>query len=148
MDEFNPYAPPAAGSVVVPTALLSGYRLYLVLNGLYAALVGVCLLVLLVGGSIRLAAPDLLVVGVFLAPLLSCWMVVANYAHVFRYWRFVQALIAGLLLLFCLDDLSRGALAGVGLFMALVNALSLITSSRFYLLKRAATQPVGVVQNG
>jgi hypothetical protein len=102
----------------------------------------------LVGGSIRLAAPDLLVVGVFLAPLLSCWMVVANYAHVFRYWRFVQALIAGLLLLFCLDDLSRGALAGVGLFMALVNALSLITSSRFYLLKRAATQPVGVVQNG
>ncbi|WP_445937046.1 hypothetical protein, partial [Pseudomonas sp.] len=56
-----------------------GYRLYLVLNLLYAGLLGICLLVLLVGGSIRLAVPDMLVVGIFLAPLLSCWMVVANY---------------------------------------------------------------------
>jgi hypothetical protein len=148
MDEFNPYAPPAARSVVVSADRPSGYRLYLVLNLLYAAFVGVCLLVLLMGGSIRLAVPDLLVVGIFLAPLLSCWIVVMNYAQVFRYWRFVQALIAGVLLLFCLEDLDRGALVGVGLFMALVNALSLIASSHIYLLKQAPTQPAGVVQKG
>jgi hypothetical protein len=148
MDEFNPYASPAARSVVVTASGPSGYRLYLVLNLLYAALVGVFLLVLLVGGNIRLAVPDVLVVGIFIAPLLSCWMVVANYARVFRYWRFVQALIAGVLLLFCLEDLSRSALVGVGLFMTLVNSLSLITSSHFYLLKHAAMQPAGVVQKG
>lgn len=148
MDEFNPYASPATCSVVVPAARPSGYRLYLALHLLYAVLVGVCLLVLLMGGSIRLAMPDLLVVGIFLAPLLSCWMVVANYAQVFRYWCFVQALIAAVLLLFCLDDLGRGALVGIGLFMTLVNALSLLTSSHFYLLKQAVMQPTGVVQNG
>jgi|GEM_PF-6044392 hypothetical protein len=148
MDEFNPYASPATSSDVMQVPRTSGYRLYLVLNLLYAGLLGVCLLVLLVGGSIRLAVPDMLVVGIFLAPLLSCWMVVANYAQAFRYWRFAQALIAGVLLLFCLDDLGRGALVGIGLFMTLVNALSLITSSHFYLLKQAAVEPAGSVQNG
>lgn len=148
MDEFNPYASPATSAVMAQVPRTSGYRLYLVLNLLYAGFLGVCLLALLLGGSISLAVPDMLVVGIFLAPLLSCWMVVANYAQAFRYWRFVQALIAAVLLLFCLDDLGRGALVGVGLFMTLVNALSLITSSHFYLLKQAAAQPVGVVQNG
>ena len=148
MDEFNPYAPPATRADLIHVPITPCYRLYLVLNLLYAGVLGIFLLVLLVGGSIRLAVPDMLVVGIFLAPLLSCWMVVANYTQAFRYWRFAQALIAGVLLLFCLDDLGRGALVGIGLFMTLVNALSLITSSHFFLLKQAAKKPVGVVQNG
>lgn len=71
MDEFNPYAPPATRADLIHVPSTPGYRLYLVLNLLYAGLLGICLLVLLVGGSIRLAVPDMLVVGIFLAPLLS-----------------------------------------------------------------------------
>jgi hypothetical protein len=105
-------------------------------------------LILLSGGRIRLAVMDLLVVGIFIAPLISCWLVVANYPEAFRYWRFVQALITGVLLVFCLEDLGRGTLAGIGLFMTLTNALSLIASSHFHLRKQSVTQPAGVVQNG
>lgn len=148
MDEFNPYASPVADSGVVSVDRSSGRRLYLILNLVYAVLVGIGLLFLLLGGSISLALADLLVVGIFLAPLLSFWLVMANYARVFRYWRFVQALIAGVLLLFCLVDLGRGALVGVGLFMALVNVLSLIFSSHFYLLNQRSTQLPGGVQSG
>lgn len=148
MDELNPYASPAASSVDDVRGSPPGYRLYLGLNLLYAVPILAILLILLLGGRVSFAVPDLLVIGIFLAPLISCGLVVANYAQVFRYWRFAQALIAGVLLLFCLEDLGRGALVGVGLFMTLVNVLSLITSSHFYLLKQAATQPAGVVQRG
>lgn len=148
MDEFNPYASPAALSTDAADLSPSGYRLYLALNLLYAVLIIACLLILLLGGRVGLAVHDLLVIGIFLAPLISCGLVMADYPQVFRYWRFVQALIAGMLLLFCLEDMQRGALVGVGLFMTLTNALSLLASSHFYLLKQAASRPTGAVQKG
>lgn len=148
MDELNPYASPTADSVVELPSRPLGYRLYLAINLLYAGLTLMALLILLSGGRIRLAVMDLLVVGIFIAPLISCWLVVANYPKAFRYWRFVQALIIGVLLVFCLEDLGRGTLAGIGLFMTLANAMSLIASSHFHLRKQSVTQPAGVVQNG
>lgn len=148
MDEFNPYAPPAASAVLEKDASPPGYRVYLGVNVLYAVLIMLFFLILLLGGRIRFAAPDLLVTGIFLAPLVSCWSVVMGYSRVFRFWRFVQALIAGVLLVFCLQDLGRGALAGIGLFMTLANVLSLMTSSRFHLLRQANSRFTGVVQKG
>ncbi|PTS85119.1 hypothetical protein DBR00_04790 [Pseudomonas sp. HMWF032] len=148
MDEFNPYAPPAAHPAAELPSRPSGYRLYLACNLLYAALTFVALLMLLSGGRIRLAVTDLLVVGIFIAPVISCWLVAASYSKAFRYWRFVQALITAVLLVFCLDDLGRGTLAGIGLFMTLINALSLLAASHFYLRQQAVARPASVVQNG
>lgn len=148
MDELNPYAAPTAQPVIEKDPHPSGYRVYVGVNLLYAVAILLFLLVLLLGGSIRLAAPDLLVLGIFLAPLVSFASVAMGYSQVFRYWRFVQALIAGVLLVFCLQDAERGALVGVGLFMTLANMLSLLTSSHFHVLKQLQGCPSGVVQPG
>jgi hypothetical protein len=143
MDERNPYAAPAASLGTSRRVNPPGYGLYLGLNLLYALLMLGCLAILLLGGRIAIEGAHLLVVGIFLAPLVSCLLVVGEYPRLFARWRWLQGLLCAVLLLFCLQDLARLALLGIGVFMTLVNLFSLLASGHFQRLRQAAHTPLG-----
>lgn len=141
MDERNPYAAPAASLGTTRRVNPPGYGLYLGCNLLYALLMLGSLAILLLGGRIALEWSHLLVIGIFLAPLVSCLLVVGEYSRLFARWRWLQGLLCAVLLLFCLQDLARVALLGIGVFMTLVNLFSLLASSHFQRLRQEARNP-------
>lgn len=148
MDEFNPYAPPRS-QVSVTGSLPSaspGFAAYLLVNGLYAGVMLLALLILLRSGTLRAEFSHLLVVAIFLAPLFSCALVYARRGSLFRRWRWVQGVGSGVLLLFCFLDITEGrGLRGIGVFMTLANALALFVGEHFLRLRQSSPTGAGPV---
>ena len=134
MDEFNPYAPPRSrGSApVAPVGAAPGFAVYRLVNGLYATIMLVCLLILLRSGTLHAEFHHLLVVSIFLAPLLSFVLVLRRRWVLLGRWRWLHGLGTAALLLLCFLDLSEGrGLRGIGVFMTLVNAAALLAGEYF-----------------
>lgn len=143
MDEFNPYAPPrSAAPAPLPPAAPRGFRVYCLVNWLYAAAMLLALGILLRSGTLRAEFSHLLVVAIFLAPLLSFALVLGRGTAPFLRWFWVQGLGSAGLVLLCLLDLTEGrGLRGIGVFMALVNVLALGAGAHFLERRAEAGRP-------
>ncbi|WPP45081.1 hypothetical protein [Pseudomonas sp. AN-1] len=145
MDEFNPYAPPRSRDPA-PLRMSGeppGFATYRLLNGLYAGVMLLALLILLLNGTLQAEFSDLLVLAIFLAPLLSFALVLGRRRQAFRRWRWFQAAGSGVLLLFCLQDVvGSGVLNRAGLFMTLANLFSL-GAGQYFLVRRLSPGAAG-----
>lgn len=148
MDEFNPYAPPRSrdpAPLYVPSEP-PGFVVYRLVNGLYAGVMLLALLILLRSGTLQAELSHLLVVAIFFAPLFCFALVVSRREPLFRRWRWVQGVGSGVLLLFCFLDIAEGrGLRGIGVFMTLANALALVAGEYFLRLRQSAAAGAGAL---